>query len=42
MENGEYKPYGAGIASSIGEMKNYFDKKTEFRKLDPFRDANIK
>jgi phenylalanine-4-hydroxylase len=42
VENGEFKPYGAGIASSIGEMKKYFDKNTEFRKLDPVRDANIK
>lgn len=35
IEHGKYKPYGAGIASSIGENENYFKSDAKFRKLNP-------
>lgn len=40
-EGNAIKGYGAGIGSSIGEIKNFGENKAEFRTLDPFRELNL-
>jgi len=39
-EGNDIKGYGAGVASSIGEIKNMGEKKAEFRPLNPFVELN--
>lgn len=45
-EDGIIKPYGfyilkyrAGIAGSVDELKNFYNEKTKFVKLDPNKDS---
>jgi len=39
-EGDDIKAYGAGIASSIAEIKNFGERRAEFRPLDPFKELS--
>lgn len=40
-EGNEVKGYGAGVASSIGEILNFGEKKAQFKPLNPFKELNL-